>query len=344
MEASAGTPVQPLGLSFRIVTAGLPLLGHLHQKGIPLRTSHLGLVCATLLASGCTAVGWELQNYAFYGSTPTPDGRRLTPSNVVERVVRVAGSDSLLVSDGEFQIDTVREAGERVWVATRRATDSLKRPVIDSVWFDRYELHTLRAFHQAGDGRQYRQAFNRRVVKTELREPSGKVKRGQVMHEASPYSRIGIELVIGALRWQRNSKGALPVVSLDGREMRWLEFEVVGQTNEPRRTANGLVFQPVWVVLVKLDGQQSRWWIDDEDHTVTKRSSPQPDGSQLVVSLGRSVPKLAVFDVMPLPRETAPALGTARATAPASAEGRLLGGGRTLGGAVAESRGASPEQ
>lgn len=311
------------------------------NKDRPLRTTRLALVSVTLLASGCTAVGWELQNYAFYGATPAPDGRRLTPSNVLEQMIQIDGTDSTVVREGEFQVDTVRQGGERIWVATRRMTDSLKRPVLDSVWLDRYELRTLSSFHQDGEGRQYRQSFNRRVVKTEIREPNGKVRRRQVMHQAAPYSRIGIELVVGALKWQRTAKGALPVVSLDGQTMTWLDFEVIGQTTEPRRVPGGVSFEPIWVVRVKLDGEEARWWVDDVAHRVLRRSSPRPDGSQMLVALGRPIPRLALFDVAPLSAVRAPALAPGLSTG--APTGRVLGGGRTLApGAAVSGDGSVP--
>jgi hypothetical protein len=256
---------------------------------------------ALFLVAGCSAVGWELQNYAFYGETPRADGRRLKPINVVERIERIEGLDTALVREGEFQVDTMRIKGERLWVATRRSADSLGRPLLDSVWLDRYDLHTLRSWTMDGTGRQTRLKFDRRVVKAEIVDPAGRVRKHSLMHSAAPYGRVGIEVVLGALRWQREAKGALPVVSPDGREMSWLEYEVVDQTSEPRQVAGGMVFSNVWVVQVRLDGVQWRYWIDEVEHAVVRRSLPRPDGSRLVVARGRPVPKLALFAVEPLP-------------------------------------------
>lgn len=294
-------------------------------KDRPLRTSFLASLGATLLLTSCSAVGWELQNYSFYGSVPTADGRRLKPLKASEKTLRLDGTDSTLVAEADFEVDTVRVKGERYWVATKVVTDSAQRQVIDSVWLERYELRTVRSFHQAADGSQIRQAFDRRVVKTEMRDPEGRLRKRSLMHAAAPYSRTGLDLVLGALRWGPGVKGALPVVSRDGRDMAWLEYEVVGQTSEARPAIGGLTFSNVWIVKTRLDGREGRMWIDDVDHTVIRRSEVRPDGSRLVMAMGAAVPRVALFAVEPIERDRAPTLGGA------PLGGRVLGGGKTLG-------------
>ncbi|MEO8478887.1 MAG: hypothetical protein ABI542_04580 [Gemmatimonadota bacterium] len=294
-------------------------------KERPLRTPLLASLGATLLLTSCSAVGWELQNYAFYGSVPTADGRRLKPLKASEVTLRLAGTDSTVVSEAAFELDTVRFKGERYWVATRVVTDSLKRPVIDSVWLERYELRTVRSFHQDGSGTQVRQSFDRRVVKTETRDPAGRVARRSLMHAAAPYSRTAIDLVLGALRWGPGVKGALPVVSRDGRDMAWLEYQVVGQTSEAKPAIGGLTFGNVWIVKTRLDGKEGRMWIDDVEHAVIRHSETRPDGSRIVIAMGAAVPTVSLFAVEPLPRDRAPSLGEAALGV------RVLGGGKALG-------------
>lgn len=295
------------------------------SRNLILRTSFLVTSALTLLLSGCSAVGWELQNYAFYGSVPTADGRRLKPLKAEERTLRLEGADSTLIGEAEFTVDTVRDKGERYWVATKVSSDSLKRPVIDSVWLERYELRTVRSFHQDGTGRQVRQSFDRRVVKTETRDPSGRVKKQSLMHSAAPYSRTAIELVLAALRWGPGIKGALPVVSPDGREMAWLEYQVVGQTSEARSVVGGLTYGNVWIVKTKLDGKEGRIWIDDAGHSVLRRSETGADGSRLVMAMGNPIPRVSLFTVEPVARDAAPVLGSG------PLGGRELGGGKVLG-------------
>ncbi|HET9066372.1 MAG TPA: hypothetical protein VFN22_11185 [Gemmatimonadales bacterium] len=256
---------------------------------------------------------------------PTADGRRLKPLKASEKTLRLEGTDSVLVAEAEFEIDTVRVKGERYWVATKVVTDSAHRQVIDSIWLERYELRSVRSFHQAADGSQIRQVFDRRVVKTETRDPDGRVKKQSLMHTAVPYSRTGVDLVLGALRWGPGVKGALPVVSRDGRDLAWLEYEVVGQTSEAKPAIGGLTFGNVWIVKTRLDGREGRIWIDDVDHTVIRRSEVRPDGSRLVMAMGAAVPRVSLFAVEPLQRDRAPSLGGA------PLGGRVLGGGKTLG-------------
>lgn len=296
----------------------------------------LAVLGATLALTSCSAVGWELQNYAFYGSVPTADGRRLKPLKASEMTLRLDGIDSTLVSEADFELDTVRVKGERYWVATKVVTDSVKRPVIDSVWLERYELRTVRSFHQNADGSQVRQAFDRRVVKTETRDLAGRVVRRSLMHPAAPYSRTGIDLVLGALRWGPGVKGALPVVSRDGRDMAWLEYEVVGQTSEAKPAIGGLTFGNVWIVKTRLDGKEARMWIDDVDHAVIRRSETRPDGTRLVIAMGAAVPKVSLFAVEPIQRDRAPSLGEA------PLGGRVLGGGKTLGSSSPSSAATGP--
>lgn len=294
-------------------------------KERPLRIPVFVSLGTTLLITSCSAVGWELQNYAFYGGVPTADGRRLTPVRASEKTIRIQGLDSTLVAEAEFELDTVRIKGERYWVATTVVTDSSAHSVIDSVWLERYELRTVRTFHQDSAGNQIRQSFDRRVVKTESRDTAGRVRKRSLMHTAEPYSRTGIDLVLSALRWGPGTKGALPVVSRDGRDLAWLEYEVVGQTSEAKPAMGGLTFGNVWIVKTRLDGKETRIWVDDVDHSVIRRSEVRPDGSRVLVSIGAAIPRVSLFAVEPIGLDRAPVLGGA------TLGGRVLGGGKALG-------------
>src|SRR5690606_20949412 len=114
------------------------------NKDLELRTTAF-LALAALTTLGCSAAGLELQNYSFYGAIPEPDGARLRPLDVVEKVSWTSGEDTLSKYDGEFRIDTVRISGERNWLISRTMVDNEGRTVIDSAWMDRYTLRTIRS-------------------------------------------------------------------------------------------------------------------------------------------------------------------------------------------------------
>src|SRR5690606_11078228 len=88
------------------------------NKDSELRTTAF-LALAALTTMGCSVAGLELQNYSFYGAIPQPDGARIRPIDVVEKVSWTAGNDTLAKYEGEFRIDTVRINGERNWLISR---------------------------------------------------------------------------------------------------------------------------------------------------------------------------------------------------------------------------------
>src|SRR5690606_38486089 len=164
-----------------------------------------------------------------------------------ERINRTSDADSVILAEIDFRVDTVREAGQRNWVATRQTTDSNGMAVIDSVWLDRFDLRTLRTFHQDAEG-QIRLRFDRRAVHSEFTSPAGKLRRRKVLHEAAPYALNGIDLVIAALPLREGAGGSLPVVEGTGEQMSWLRYQVIDRAPEAIAKGGTLVFKPVWLV------------------------------------------------------------------------------------------------
>jgi hypothetical protein len=241
----------------------------------------------------------ELENYAFYGSNPTPDGRRLEPFNVVERVQRIEGSDTVEVREAEFQVDTVRIDGERVWVASRRYRDASGTQIVDSVWMERWTLHTLKSVRRDAAGVTTLE-FNRRQVRSVRVTPDGERQSWKGLHEAEPYSMVGIDLVLGALPLREGASGALPVVDGRGRRMDWLRYSVTDRRPEARTVSGGFLFKPVYVVEVSFRGQTVRYWVDGEAKSVLRRQLAMAEGPPLLVVRGSPIPRLRMFPVEPL--------------------------------------------
>jgi hypothetical protein len=241
----------------------------------------------------------ELENYAFYGSNPTPDGRRLTPFTVVERVQRIEGTDTIDVREAEFQMDTVRIDGERVWLGSRRFQDAEGSSVLDSVWLERWTLRTIKSVRRDRAG-VTTLTFNRREVRSVRITPEGKRQTWKGLHAAETYSMVGIDLVLGALPLREGAAGALPVVSGRGQEMQWLRYRVVERRPEARTVTGGFLFKPIYVVEVTLAGVMTRYWIDGEAKSVIRHQLARADGPPLLVSRGAPVPRMRVFPVEPL--------------------------------------------
>lgn len=264
------------------------------------------LAILVLLLSACSAVGWELQNYAFYGEVPQGNGRDLQRMSVAEWSYRIEDHDTLSSHQGEFQIDTTRIGGYRYWVMTRSSIDTLGRAVSDSALLDHYTLRTRESWHRGGDGEVTRMRFNKRVVNVERIDPNGRKHRFRMIHTAEPYSKIGIELVLATMKWRLGQKGSLPVVSNDGRSMEWLHYDAIDLISEPRQVAGGMVFESVWVVASKLNGIEGEYWINSKTHEVLRRSTAHKDGSKLLIAMGSTMPKLSGLAIEPLPTEAGP--------------------------------------
>lgn len=261
-----------------------------------LRLRHLAIIAATLLLPACSAARLELQNYAFYGESPTPDGARLSPVNVTERLTRTVGNDTLALTEGEFRIDTLRDGPRRIWLVTRTSADLEGRPVIDSVWMDRYSLRTIRSVQHSSEGRTELE-FNRRAIRSVRVTPDGRRQTWRGMHDAEAYGLLGIEIVLGALPMRLGAAGALPVVDGRGDRMRWLSFEVVERTTEMRQLGGSVVARPVWLVQARLDGASLHFWVDTEERTVVRRSLPGPSNTRMMVMRGPSVPRVQLMPV-----------------------------------------------
>lgn len=246
--------------------------------------------------------GLELENYAFYGMTPTPDGSRLRLINVTERVTRTTNGDTVEVAEGEFRIDTVRVEGERVWLATRRSVDELGQPVLDSIWLERYTLRTLRSVQRDRNGVTELE-FNRRAVRSRRVTPDGKHEGWRGMHQAEPYGLLGIEIVLGAMPLRLGFSGTLPVASGLGEKEQELRFQVVDHTQEPRHVAGGVVYRPVWLVQARLGRETLHFWVDPEERSVVRRTVPGPDATNMVIARGPTVPRINTFPVEPLSRD-----------------------------------------
>lgn len=243
----------------------------------------------------------ELENYGYYGAAPIPDGRSLKPVNVIERLRLPQGSDTVDVREGEFRLDTVRLGRARPWVLTRRMADSQGRPVLDSVWLERYSLRTLSSWHSDADG-QIRLRFDRRAVMSQFTNPAGRIRRGRVLHEAEPYALLGIDQVLATITFRIGMTGALPVVNERGLQMQWLRYTALAQVPEPRAVGGGVLFRQIWVLNVELGGEKWRYWIDSDDRAVVRREMTDDNGQRLLVTRGAEVPSVQLFPTQPLPQ------------------------------------------
>jgi hypothetical protein len=248
--------------------------------------------------------GLELENYAFYGQTPSPDGSRLRVINVTERVSRVTASDTVELAEGEFRIDTVRLGGERHWLASRRSVDALGQPVLDSIWMDRFTLRTIRSVQRNHLGVTELE-FNRRAVRSRRTTPDGKQQGWRGMHMAEPYGLLGIEIVLGAMPLKLDYAGTLPVArGLGDRELEF-RFRVINHVLEPRQVAGGVTYRSVWLVEAMVDRETMLFWVDPEERSVVRRTAPGPNQSNLLVAMGPVVPRIRTFPVEPLARDRA---------------------------------------
>ncbi len=311
-EDPARSPAQPGRVSLRTDGGGPPggpanLTPH--QRILTLRTAAVSLALTVLGCLGCSAAGLELQNYGFFGAIPQPDGARLRPLDVVEKVSWTAGADTLSRFDGEFRIDTVRIDGNRVWLLSRTTQDNQGRTVVDSAWLDRYTLRTIRSIRHDHKGRTEIE-INRRSVKSRRTTPNGGEQGWHGLHDAAPYGLIGIEVVMGALPMRMGAGGSIAVVDGLGDRLQWLHYSVVDQTQEPRTVGSAVSFKPVWMVEAMMDGRTLYFWVDAEERAVVRRAIPGPDETRMLVLRGGRIPRINLFPVEPigggLPRDRSP--------------------------------------
>ena len=263
-------------------------------------TGALALCCAAAVLTACSAVGFELPNYGFYGFAPRPDGSVLVPALATERLSRVEGDTSML-AEILVNLDTIAHEPEGAWVLTRAVPAIGGRPAVeDSVWLDRWSLRTLATWHRDGNG-ELRMRFNRRAVEIERTAPRGRPAKRRVLLSAEPYALAGIELVIATLPLQAGFNGSLPIVmEVRPDELRWMHFEVA--RGESILTVNrGVVrFKPTWLVTTNLEGVQRRYWIAGDDRTVLRREEPGADGVMWQTVRGSKIPRVQLEPVEPL--------------------------------------------
>ncbi|MEO5826710.1 MAG: hypothetical protein ABIR59_12540 [Gemmatimonadales bacterium] len=258
-------------------------------------------LCAVGAGIGaCSAVGFELPNYGFYGFTPRPDGAILAPALSTERMIRADG-DTTTLAEGSVELDTVRRGRDQAWLLTRRMPIAGGTTIEDSVWFDRWSLKTLATWRRDASG-DLRMTINRRAVDIERRGADGRVARRKVLLPAEPYAMTGIDLIIATLPLQAGYNGSLPIV-LEQRpeEMRWMKFDVT-RGEAMVTVARGVVkFRPTWLVTTDLDNVQRKYWVAGDDRTVMRRELPGPEGERVRLVRGGRIPRVQLAPVEPLP-------------------------------------------
>lgn len=282
-----------------------PLAHRLQLSGLmtPFRRTLAGRIVLCSLAvmlSACSAVGFELPNYGFYGFAPRPDGAILAPALSTERMIRAEG-DTVTLAEGSVELDTVSWGRDQVWLLTRRMPIAGGTTIADSVWFDRWSLKTLATWRRDATG-DLRMTINRRAVEIERRGLDGRVARRKVLLPAEPYAMTGIDLIIATLPLQAGYNGSLPIV-LEHRpdEMRWMKFDV--SRGEAMVSVNrGVVkFRPTWLVTTELDNVKRKYWVAGDDRTVMRREIPGPDGMRVRMVRGGRIPRVQLAPVEPLP-------------------------------------------
>lgn len=267
------------------------------------------VVVASLLLGGCSAVGWELPNYGFYGFVPKPDGSRLRRTSAVERFVPIEADSASRSAEGLIAIDSTSYNGLPAWLLTRTHPGRPGSEVVDSVWLEFWELRTLASVRQA-DGERTKLRFDRRAVDIERIAPNGRVTRRRMLHEAESYGLLGIDLVLAGMPLGEGRGGALPVVTPRGNEMRWFRYQVIAKDAEARPAAvGGVVFRVVWIVEVDFDGRRSRYWIADDDRSVLRREEALEREFAWRVTRERAVPLINVAPVDRLPAAAAARAG-----------------------------------
>ncbi len=260
----------------------------------------LALCALVTVIGGCSAVGFELPNYGFYGFAPRPDGAILAPALSTERMIRAEG-DTTTLAEGSVELDTVSRGRDEAWLLTRRMPIRGGTTIEDSVWFDRWSLKTLATWRRDATG-DLRMTINRRAVEIERHGTDGRVARRRVLLPAEPYAMTGIDLIIATLPLQAGYNGSLPIV-LEQRpdEMRWMKFEV-SRGEAMVSVIRGVVkFRPTWLVTTELDNVQRKYWVAGDDRTVMRRELPGPDGARVRMVRGGRIPRVQLVPVEPLP-------------------------------------------
>lgn len=261
----------------------------------------LALCCLVASIAGCSAVGFELPNYGFYGFAPRGDGSILAPALSTERMSRVQG-DTATLAEGTFNLDTVPVGPEGAWVLTRSMPAAGGMPATsDSVWLDRWSLRTIATWRRDASG-EVRMKFNRREVDITRTRPNGSVVRRSVILTAEPYSLAGIDLVVATFPLQAGFTGSLPIVmESHPDDIRWMRFDVTRGESMVTVNRGVLRFKPTWIVTTVVDGVTRRYWVAADDRTVLRREEPGPAGDTLRMIRGTKIPRVQLEPVEQLP-------------------------------------------
>lgn len=263
-------------------------------------SGRLAACCLSIALGACSAVGFELPNYGFYGFAPRPDGSVLAPVLSTEQMSRADG-DTSVIAEGTVRLDTVPWGRDGAWLLTRKMTIPGGVGTQDSIWFDRWTLRTLATWRRDASG-ELRMRLNRRSVEIDRIDRNGRSARRRVLLPAEPYAMSGIDLVVATLPLQSGYTGSLPIV-LEHRpdEMRWMNFDVTRGEAMVVVTRGVVRFRSTWIVATEIDNVRRKYWVAADDRTVLRREEPGADGSVLRFVRGGKIPRVQLAPVEALP-------------------------------------------
>lgn len=219
---------------------------------------------------GCAPVGLNLPSDQ---PDPVPQGRSVRPTFGWITTNREEGVGR--APDGSIALEAVRYQGRAAWQQVRRwqeadgeHSDSILlersslRPIVTvrttplGVWTARYNLRSVERAFQPARG-------------------SGGWKRTELFQN-TPYSALGIELVISSLPLTDGWKGILPVtVDTMQQGWGWLRFEVMREMSLTEKPS--WMPKSSWVVDYTLNNEHFRLWIAQEGRSIRRIEKLGPD-------------------------------------------------------------------
>jgi hypothetical protein len=187
--------------------------------------------------------------------------------------------------DGSLALEALRYQGRAAWQQVRRWQEP-KGEHSDSIILDRSTLRPIITFRTTPEG-TWIAKYNLRSVERSF-VPAGGEKgawKRTELFQNTPYSALGIDLVISSLPLIEGWKGLLPVtVDTLQHGWSWVRFEVMREMSITEKPS--WMPKSSWVVDYSLNGERFRLWIAQEGRSIRRIEKLGPD-NEIVHQLRR---------------------------------------------------------
>ncbi len=230
--------------------------------------------------SGCTLLG--TLPYDPMETPPDPEGSRLKPS---VGWLGTHGSEAPGPPDGSVAVEVVHIEG-RTYLQQVRHIRNGDAWYGDSILLYRSTLRPFATWRWTARG-TYVTRYNNRVVERVFEPLRGPARRSIETMDITPYSALGMELLVAALPLGEGYHGMIPVaVDTVARGWSWLHFEV--ETERSIRERPDQLDRETWIVDCDIGPEKTRLFIVTEGRSVRRMQRLGP-GNEVLSEVHRTL-------------------------------------------------------